>query len=404
MTAENFRPKPPHATGAYCAPGAAVCGATPAAESGPAHVEEPVAYDALLLLGFGGPEGQDDVIPFLRNVTAGRGIPDERLEEVAHHYRHFGGVSPINQQNRDLVAALDAELRARGIDLPVYWGNRNWMPYVADAVQQLHADDHRRVLALATSAYSSYSSCRQYREDLADALEATGVGEQLQIDKVAQFFDHPGFVTPFVDGIRSGLEKLREHGIEKPDEIEVLFSTHSIPVADAERSGPRDRDFGPGGAYAAQHTAVAEQIMRTLGSESPWQLVYQSRSGPPSVPWLEPDVNDAIAALPAQGRRGVLIVPLGFVSDHMEVMWDLDTEAIETATELGLVAVRTATPGTSPTYVAGLVDLIEERLQGTPASQRERVTSLGPWFDVCRPGCCENARLGFRPALAGLTP
>ena len=404
MTAENFRPKPPHATGAYCAPGAAVCGATPAAESGPAHVEEPVAYDALLLLGFGGPEGQDDVIPFLRNVTAGRGIPDERLEEVAHHYRHFGGVSPINQQNRDLVAALDAELRARGIDLPVYWGNRNWMPYVADAVQQLHADDHRRVLALATSAYSSYSSCRQYREDLADALEATGLGEQLQIDKVAQFFDHPGFVTPFVDGIRSGLEKLREHGIEKPDEIEVLFSTHSIPVADAERSGPRDRDFGPGGAYAAQHTAVAEQIMRTLGSESPWQLVYQSRSGPPSVPWLEPDVNDAIAALPAQGRRGVLIVPLGFVSDHMEVMWDLDTEAIETATELGLVAVRTATPGTSPTYVAGLVDLIEERLQGTPASQRERVTSLGPWFDVCRPGCCENARLGFRPALAGLTP
>ncbi|MEC8763211.1 MAG: ferrochelatase, partial [Actinomycetota bacterium] len=177
-----------------------MCGATPAAESGPAHVEEPVAYDALLLLGFGGPEGQDDVIPFLRNVTAGRGIPDERLEEVAHHYRHFGGVSPINQQNRDLVAALDAELRARGIDLPVYWGNRNWMPYVADAVQQLHADGHRRVLALATSAYSSYSSCRQYREDLADALEATGVGEQLQIDKVAQFFDHPGFVTPFVDG------------------------------------------------------------------------------------------------------------------------------------------------------------------------------------------------------------
>ena len=235
-------------------------------------------------------------------------------------------------------------------------------------------------------------------------LTETGLGERVTIDKVRQFFDHPGFVTPFVDGIRSGLEKLREHGIEKPDEIEVLFSTHSIPVADAERSGPRDRDFGPGGAYAAQHTAVAEQIMRTLGSESPWQLVYQSRSGPPSVPWLEPDVNDAIAALPAQGRRGVLIVPLGFVSDHMEVMWDLDTEAIETATELGLVAVRTATPGTSPTYVAGLVDLIEERLNGTPASQRPRVTSLGPWFDVCRPGCCENARLGFRPALAGLTP
>jgi len=404
VTAENFRPKPPHATGAYCAPGATVCGATPAAASGPAHVEEPVAYDALLLLGFGGPEGQDDVIPFLRNVTAGRGIPDERLEEVAHHYRHFGGVSPINQQNRDLVAALDAELRARGIDLPVYWGNRNWMPYVADAVQQLHADGHRRIVALATSAYSSYSSCRQYREDLADALEATGLGAQLEIDKIAQFFDHPGFVAPFVAGIRAGFAELRERGIENPNEIEVLFSTHSIPVADAERSGPRDRDFGPGGAYAAQHAAVATQIMRELGSTSPWQLVYQSRSGPPSVPWLEPDVNDAIAQLPEQGRRGVIIVPLGFVSDHMEVMWDLDTEAIETATELGLVAVRTATPGTSPAYVAGLVDLIVERLNGTPASQRPRVTSLGPWFDVCRPGCCENARLGFRPALAGLTP
>ena len=404
MTAENFRPKPPHATGAYCAPGATVCGATPAAASGPAHVEEPVAYDALLLLGFGGPEGQDDVIPFLRNVTAGRGIPDERLEEVAHHYRHFGGVSPINQQHRDLVGALDAEIRARVLDLPVYWGNRNWMPYVADAVQQLHADGHRRIVALATSAYSSYSSCRQYREDLADALEATGLGAQLEIDKIAQFFDHPGFVAPFVAGIRAGFAELRERGIENPNEIEVLFSTHSIPVADAERSGPRDRDFGPGGAYAAQHAAVATQIMRELGSTSPWQLVYQSRSGPPSVPWLEPDVNDAIAQLPEQGRRGVIIVPLGFVSDHMEVMWDLDTEAIETATELGLVAVRTATPGTSPAYVAGLVDLIVERLNGTPASQRPRVTSLGPWFDVCRPGCCENARLGFRPALAGLTP
>ena len=227
MTESTFRPKPPRATGAYCAPGASVCGATPAAASGPAHVEEPVAYDALLLLGFGGPEGQEDVIPFLRNVTAGRGIPDERLEEVAHHYRHFGGVSPINAQNRALVAALEAELARRDIDLPVYWGNRNWMPYVADAVQQLHADGHRRVLALATSAYSSYSSCRQYREDLADALEATGLGEQLQIDKVGQFFDHPGFVDSFVDGIRDGLGHLRAQGIEDASDIEILFSTPS---------------------------------------------------------------------------------------------------------------------------------------------------------------------------------
>lgn len=401
---EPFRPKPPHATGAWCAPGAAVPGATDAAASGPAHVETPVAYDAVLLLGFGGPEGQDDVIPFLRNVTAGRGIPDERLEEVAHHYRHFGGVSPINQQNRDLVAALQAEIDRRGRSLPVYWGNRNWMPYVADAVSELHADGHRTVLALATSAYSSYSSCRQYREDLADALEATGLGGQLRIDKVGQFFDHPGFVMPFVDGIRAGLAELRERGVEDPGEIEVLFSTHSIPDADAALSGPRDRDFGAGGAYAAQHTAVARAIMQALELESAWQLVFQSRSGPPSVPWLEPDINDALAELPARGKRGVLIVPLGFVSDHMEVLWDLDTEALETAQELGLAAVRTATPGVSETYVSGLVDLILERVDGVPAADRPRLTSLGPWYDVCRPGCCENARLGTRPALAGLQP
>ncbi|GAA1697712.1 ferrochelatase [Microbacterium sediminicola] len=404
MTATNVRPKPPRATGAYCAPGAAVCGATPAAASGPAHVEEPVTYDAVLILGFGGPEGQDDVIPFLRNVTAGRGIPDERLEEVAHHYRHFGGVSPINQQNRELVTALRAELSARGRDLPVYWGNRNWMPYVSDALAQLHADGHRRALALATSAYSSYSSCRQYREDLADALEATGLGAELEIDKVGQFFDHPGFVQPFADGIREGMSRLAEQGITDTSEVEILFSTHSIPVADAERSGPRDRDFGDGGAYAAQHTAVAERIMADLGLDCAWQLVYQSRSGPPSVPWLEPDINDAMAELPSRGRRGVLIVPLGFVSDHMEVMWDLDTEAIETAAGLGLVAVRTATPGTAPAYVAGLADLIDERLWGTPGAERTRMTALGPWYDVCRPGCCENKRLGFRPALAGLEP
>ncbi len=405
--AENigrFRPKPPRASHAAVADGCRVAGATPASCAGEPHATAPQPYDAILLLGFGGPEGQDDVIPFLRNVTAGRGIPDARLEEVAHHYRHFGGISPINEHNRELKAALDAEIAARDLGLPVYWGNRNWEPYVTDALQAAHDDGHRRFLAIATSAYSSFSSCRQYREDLADAVAATALSLEVQIDKVRPFFDHPGFVTPFTEGVRSALEDLRARGLDLASEVEVLFSTHSIPNADADRSGPPERELGPGGAYVAQHTAVAERIMAELGAGAPWQLVYQSRSGPPQVPWLEPDINDAMEELPARGRKAVVIVPLGFVSDHMEVLWDLDTEAMETAERLGLAAVRTPTPGTHPAYVRGLVDLVEERLAGTPPQDRPHETALGPWYDVCRTGCCENARLGFQPALAGLAP
>ncbi|WP_322408918.1 ferrochelatase [Microbacterium invictum] len=383
--------------------------ASPAAASGSPHVETPVAYDAVLLAGFGGPEGQDDVIPFLRNVTRGRGIPDERLEEVAHHYRHFGGVSPINAQNRALKAALEAELASRGIDLPVYWGNRNWAPYLDEAVREAVDAGHTTLLGLATSAYSSFSSCRQYREDFARALNETGLGDTVTIDKVRQFFDHPGFVRPFVDGVHAAIAELLGDGIA-PTRIRVLFSTHSIPTADAERSGPRDRDFGPGGAYEAQHLAVAEVVMADIAAEIPaaadvpWQLVYQSRSGPPTQPWLEPDVVDVIEGLPDAGAEAVVIVPLGFVSDHMEVMWDLDTEAMEAAEEAGLRAVRTQTPGIDRAYVSGLVDLIEERLKGTPAADRPHRTDLGPWFDVCRPGCCENVRAGFKPAASGIAP
>jgi ferrochelatase len=383
--------------------GVVVPAATPAAQRGPEHVETPVAYDAIVLAGFGGPEGQDDVIPFLRNVTRGRGIPDERLEEVAHHYRHFGGVSPINEQNRRLKAALEAELASRGIDLPVLWGNRNWAPYLADALREAADRGLTTLLGLATSAYSSYSSCRQYREDFAGALADTGLDEVLRIDKVRQYFDHPGFVEPFVEGLRTALADLAERGIAD-SAIRVLFATHSIPTADAERSGPRDRDFGDGGAYAAQHRAVAEVVMSRAGSDATWQLVYQSRSGPPMQPWLEPDVNDVIAGLLNQGVEAVVIVPLGFVSDHMEVLWDLDTEATETAAEHGLVVIRTPTPGIHPAYVSGLVDLVVERIDGTPAADRPALTGLGPWYDVCRPGCCENARLGFRPAIAGVAP
>ena len=386
--------------------------ASAAAASGAPHIEVPVAYDAVILASFGGPEGQDDVIPFLRNVTRGRGIPEERLEEVGTHYRSFGGVSPINQQNRELKAALEAEIARRGLDLPVYWGNRNWAPYLEDAISQAAADGHRTLLGLATSAYSSYSSDRQYREDFARVLIDTGLGEgedPVTIDKVRLFFDHPGFVEPFYEGVRDAVAGWLRDGID-PAGIHILFSTHSIPTGDADRSGPRDVEWPEGGAYAAQHRAVAAYLMRRLAEEIPtagtigWDLVYQSRSGPPSQPWLEPDVNDRIAELPGEGTRAVAIVPLGFVSDHMEVMWDLDNEALASAAAAGLTAVRTRTPGTHPAFIAGLVDLIEERLHGTPAAERPHVTDLGPWYDVSRPGDCENARLGFRPAAAGLIP
>ncbi|QCR20565.1 ferrochelatase [Agrococcus sp. SGAir0287] len=397
--------KPAAATTVHLEPGARVASATPAAQAGPEHVEQPTAYDAVLLSGFGGPEGQDDVIPFLRNVTRGRGIPDERLEEVSHHYRHFGGVSPINDQNRALLQALREAFDAAGLDLPIYWGNRNWAPYLDEALQQAAADGVRTMLAIPTSAYSSYSSCRQYREDWADALEAAGLQETLQIDKVRQFFNHPGFLATFVDGVRAAVAEAREAGLAD-DEVEVLFATHSIPTADAERSGAPDlHEWGPGGGYEGQHLAAAEWVMAEAAPDVPWRLVYQSRSGPPSQPWLEPDVNDAIEEIGgAGGRKGVVIVPLGFVSDHMEVMWDLDEEAIETAEEQGLWVRRTPTPGVDPQYVGALVDLVQERLEGRPVADREAVTSIHAWYDVCRPGCCENPRLGFKPAIAGLQP
>jgi ferrochelatase len=380
---------------------------------------EPTTYDAILLAGFGGPEGQDDVLPFLRNVTRGRGIPDARLEEVATHYRAFGGVSPINGQNRALKAALEAELARRGVDLPVYWGNRNWAPYLSDALTAAAAAGHSRLITITTSAYSSYSSCRQYREDLAAAVAETGLS--LQLDKVRQYFDHPGFVQPFIDGVREALASAQLSGFAA-SEIHILFSTHSIPTEDADRSGPSERHFGPGGAYVAQHLAVASAIMDALFPAAPvslvepvetaltspeppaWSLVYQSRSGPPSMPWLEPDINERIEKLAASGTKAVVIVPLGFVSDHMEVKWDLDTEATQTARVHGVVAVRVPTPGAHPAFVSGLIDLVLERVNGTPLAQRPALTDIGPWYDVCRPGCCENVRLGFKPALAGEAP
>jgi len=369
-------------------------------------------YDAILLSSFGGPEGQDDVIPFLRNVTRGRGIPDERLEEVAHHYRHHGGVSPINEQNRQLKAALEAELARRGIDLPIHWGNRNWKPYFTDAVREAHEAGHDRLLALVTSAYTSYSGVGQYREDFERALAENGLTDTMSIDRVREYFDHPGFVTPLIEGVESAVAELTTDTADgvtdavARDDVHILFVTHSIPSAAAEASGPQ---FGKGGAYVAQHCAVAhaisdaearhaavraaERSAQAIGdavqsdagravADIPWSLVYQSRSGDPRTPWLEPDINDAIADLAVDGHtKAVVIVPFGFVSDHMEVMWDLDNEAVTTAAESGLRAARVPTPGTHPAFVSGLVDLIEERLNDVPPEQRPHVTELGPWPD-----------------------
>ncbi|WP_156761141.1 ferrochelatase [Microbacterium karelineae] len=393
--------KPPQARGLHVEPGAVVAAATAAAQHGPPHVTEPVTYDAVLLSGFGGPEGQDDVLPFLRNVTRGRGIPDERLEEVAQHYRAFGGVSPINDQNRELRDALRAALAAAGLDLPVYWGNRNWEPYLDDVLAEAARDGVRRMIAIPTSAYSSYSSCRQYREDWADALEAAEQQDVIQIDKVRQFFSHPGFVQPFVEGVRDGIAAAEGAG-HRPEAIEVLFTTHSIPSADAMLSGGDAFDGVSGGAYEAQHRAVAEYVMAAAAPGVTWQLVYQSRSGSPSTPWLEPDVNDAIISL--SDRTAVLIVPIGFVSDHLEVLWDLDREARETAERAGTWITRVATPGVHPTFVDALVDLVRERADGRAVTARANVTAIGPWYDVCRPGCCAKAGGDPRPAIAGVMP
>jgi ferrochelatase len=356
-------------------------------------------YDAFLLVSFGGPEGPEDVMPFLENVTRGRGIPRERLEAVSHHYLALGGVSPINRQNRDLIDALRAAFDSRGIALPIYWGNRNWDPYLAPELARIHADGHRRVLALATSAYASYSGCRQYREDLARALDAAELAGALAIDKIRHYFDHPGFVAPFVEGLTSALDVLAEEGFAT-DATRVLFVTHSIPVAMAESAGPPD-GRGARGAYVEQHLAAIGCVVDGVhgtGREVPaWSLVYQSRSGSPHVPWLEPDINDALREARSEGMEAAVIVPIGFVSDHVEVAWDLDREARETCEELGVRMVRVATPGTHPAFVAGITDLVEERLAGAPVAA---CSPLGPWRAVCAAGCCPNPRADL-PTVAG---
>jgi ferrochelatase len=359
-------------------------------------------YDAFLLVSFGGPEAPGDVMPFLRNVTRGRGIPDERLAAVAEHYYAAGGVSPINQQCRDLLGALRADFPAAGLDLPIYWGNRNWDPYLTETVATMAADGVRRAVAFVTSAYSSFSSCRQYLDDLDRARAEVGPAAP-RIDKIRRYFNHPGFIEPFAAGARAALEQLPP---PVRDRAPLVFTAHSVPVVMAEASGPPPplgaprATAGTGGRYVAELTEAARLIAERIpGQERPWQLVYQSRSGPPSQPWLEPDVVDHLTGVAKEHAPGAVIIPVGFVSDHMEVVHDLDTEAAEAARELGLPLARAATPWYDPRFRELVVDLVRERLEDRPAAQRAALGPMGPSTDECPDGCCVFTRPEARPGV-----
>jgi len=327
--------------------------------------------DALLVVSFGGPEGMDDVVPFLENVTRGRAVPPARLAEVAGHYLAFGGVSPINAQNRALVAALERELEAKGPPLPVYWGNRNWHPLLVDTVTRMAEDGVRRAAAFVTSAFSSYSGCRQYREDIERARAAVGPGAPV-VDKLRVFHDHPGFIEPMAARVAASLAAVPAH---RRAGARLVFTAHSIPVAMAETC-----------AYQAQLVGACRLVAgRQVGSPS-WDLAFQSRSGPPHQPWLGPDVNDHLRALAAGGVTDVVLAPIGFVSDHMEVVHDLDGEARATAAELGLNLVRAATVGTDPAFVAMVRDLLLERMAAPVAPGV--LAGQGRRGELCGPGCC----------------
>jgi protoporphyrin/coproporphyrin ferrochelatase len=367
----------------------------------PERTDETAPYDAVVLVSFGGPEAPEEVMPFLRRVTRGRGIPDQRLEEVAEHYHHFGGRSPINDQNRALMAALRGELDRRGIDTPLLWGNRNSEPFLTDTLRDAQERGLTSLVVVTTSAYSCYSSCRQYREDLAEALDTLAAeGRTVRVDKVRQYWNHPGFAAV---NVRLVTEAVREMADRTGVTPRVVCVTHSIPDAMDDTSGPGDED---GNLYSAQHqaltAAIGQEVSATLGHEVAADLAYCSRSGPPSQPWLEPDVNDHLTALHEQGVRHVVVAPIGFVSDHMEVVFDLDTEARETADELGLDMVRVPTVGVDPEFVSGLVDLVLERAGEARDDDVERPAwpVPVPRPSVCRPGCCPNLRTA-KPACCG---
>ncbi len=340
-------------------------------------------YDAVLLLSFGGPEGMGEVMPFLENVLRGKNVPQERMREVASHYEHFGGVSPINEQNRALLAALREELAAEGPDLPVYWGNRNWYPYLADTLREMAGDGIKRALAFVTSAYGSYSGCRQYREDIVRAREEVGEAAP-EVQKLRVYYNHPRFIEANAAQLAVAFDQL-------PDEARagaaLVFTAHSVPLAMAS-----------GSDYEAELREVAGLVAGAVG-RTEWTFAYQSRSGPPSQPWLEPDIGDHLKALAARGVRDVVVAPTGFVSDHMEVIYDLDTEAQEKAKALGLRLVRAATAGTHPAFVSMIRELVVERM--SEGTDRPTAGGRGPSPDVCRPGCCPSPT---RPPGAGPRP
>ncbi|MEZ4656505.1 MAG: ferrochelatase [Caldilineaceae bacterium] len=345
------------------------------------------SYDALLLLSFGGPEGMDDVMPFLENVLRGRNVPHERMIEVAHHYEQFNGVSPLNAQNRALIAALEEELAAHNINLPIYFGNRNWHPLLTDAMQQMVDDGVQRALTIFTSIFSSYSGCRQYRENLFSATQSLTRGPAPHFDKVRMGYNHPLFIEANADRVHDALGQISP---ARRSAAQLVFTAHSIPNA------------------MAQNCQYVDQLMETgrlvadAVNHANWQLVYQSRSGPPTVPWLAPDICDHLQTLHEQGVQDVVIAPIGFISDHMEVIFDLDTEARQLCDELGLNMVRAATVGTHPAFVRMLRQLIEERLH--PNTERRAVGRYPANHDVCPADCCLSGRPGpMLPAMAQQT-
>jgi ferrochelatase len=336
--------------------------------------EDNGGYDAVLMVAFGGPEKPADVIPFLENVLAGRSVPPERLREVASHYEHVGGASPINAQVHRLKAALESELSGRGLSLPLYWGNRNWNPYLADVLAEMAAAGIRRALGVALSAYSSYSGCRRYLEDIEKARGEVGAGAP-RVDKVRVFYNHPGFIAANAERVRKGMMDLPAPA--RPG-APVVFTAHSQPLSMAAACD-----------YEAQVRETSRLVAEGAGiAEARWSVAWQSRSGRPEDPWLSPDIGDRLEALKNGGARAVIVHPVGFLSDHVEVLYDLDVEAKRKADALGLVMARSATVGTHPRFVTMLGDLLEERMRNR--RERKVVGRLGPGPDVCAPDCCPS--------------
>jgi ferrochelatase len=332
-------------------------------------------YDALLIVSFGGPEGMIDVMPFLENVLRGKNVPQERMRAVAHHYKMFGGVSPINSQNRTLIAALEKELEAEDVRLPIYWGNRNWHPLLADTLRQMRDDGIKNALAFFTSAYNSYSGCRQYREDIQRAQSEVGAGAP-QVEKLRAFYNHPGFIEPNVLNIKEALTCIPE---ERRAQTSIAFTAHSIPLSMATNCD-----------YEAQLQETCRLVAEGVGLTN-WRLVFQSRSGPPTQPWLEPDICDHLTELKEAGTEDVIIAPVGFISDHMEVLYDLEWEARALCTKINLNMVRASTVGAHPVFIRMIRELISERMN--PETPRRYLGTRGPSHDICPADCClMNAR------------